>query len=179
MVEHIDSGIEKLAGGTAGKLGTGGMITKIEAAKLATDSGVAVIIANGRVPDIMHKIASGEKLGTLFKPVTDDLDSRERWLLSGLSTKGKITIDDGAAVALQKQQRSLLAAGIKKVDGKFQRGDIIDIYADSGTHLGAGITNYSAQDIGVIKGMQSQKIATLLGSDYGSEVIHRNNLVII
>jgi glutamate 5-kinase len=165
-VKQINAGIEQLAGDTTSKLGTGGMVTKIEAARLATDSGIAVIICNGKVPDILNKIASGEKLGTLFKPVTNKLDSRERWMLSGLSTKGKITIDAGAAEALKKQKRSLLAAGIKQVEGKFQRGDIIDIYNDSGTHLGAGITNYSAQDIGVIKGMQSQNIAIMIGSDY-------------
>ncbi|MBN1366675.1 MAG: glutamate 5-kinase [Dehalococcoidales bacterium] len=178
-VEHIDSGIERLAKGTTSKLGMGGMITKIEAARLATDSGVAVIIANGRIPDILPEVISGEKLGTLFKPVTSKLDSRDRWMLSGLSTKGKIIIDDGAAEALKKQKRSLLAAGIKKVDGKFQRGDIINIQNETGATLGAGITNYSAQDINIIKGMQSQKIATMLGCDYGAEVIHRNNLVIL
>ena len=178
-VEHIDSSIEKLAGDTKSKLGMGGMVTKIEAARLATESGVAVIIANGRVPDILLKIASGEKLGSLFKPLINKLDSRDRWMLSGLSTKGKIIIDDGAAIALKKQQRSLLAAGIKEFDGKFQRGDIINICSETGALLGAGITNYSAQDINVIKGMQSQKIATMLGCDYGAEVIHRNNLVIL
>lgn len=179
VVTHIDSAIEKLAGDTAGKVGTGGMITKIEAARLANDCGISVIIANGRTPGILNKIAAGEKFGTLFKPVTNKLDSRDRWMLSGLSTRGKITIDSGAAEALKKQNKSLLAAGIKNVAGKFQRGDIIDIYNDSGTHLGAGITNYSSADIEIIKGMQSQKIATMLGCDYGSEVIHRNNLVVL
>ena len=178
-VEHIDSSVEKLAGDTKSKLGMGGMVTKIEAARLATDSGVAVIIANGRVHEILPKIASGKKLGTLFKPGINKLDSRDRWMLSGLSTKGKIIIDDGAAEALKKQMRSLLAAGIKEVDGKFQRGDIINICRVSGTLIGAGITNYSAQDINIIRGMQSQKIATMLGCDYGAEVIHRNNLVIL
>lgn len=178
-IKHIDAAVEQLAKGTTSKLGTGGMVTKIEAARLATESGVAVIIANGRVPDILPKIASGENFGTLFKPVTNKLDSRDRWMLSGLCTKGKIIIDSGAAEALKKQQRSLLAAGIKKVDGKFQRGDIIDILNETGTHLGAGITNYSARDIDIIKGMQSPKIATMLGCDYGAEVIHRNNLVVL
>ena len=178
-VEHIDSEIERLAGDTAGKLGTGGMVTKIEAARLATDSGIAVIIANGRVSDVLIKIASGERLGTLFKPITGKLDSRDRWMLSGLCTKGKLIVDTGAMEALKKQKRSLLAAGIQQVEGKFLRGDIVDIYDVAGTHLGAGITNYSAHDIEAIKGMHSQKIATMLGCDYGAEVIHRNNLVIL
>ncbi len=137
-VKHIDSRIERLAGDTAGKLGTGGMITKIEAARLATDSGVAVIISNGRTSDIIIKIVSGEQRGTIFKPVTGKLDSRGRWMLSGLCTKGKLIIDAGAMEALKKQKRSLLAAGIKKVEGKFQRGDIVDIYDISGTHVWGG-----------------------------------------
>jgi glutamate 5-kinase len=178
-IECIDSGIERLAGGTAGKLGTGGMMTKIEAAKLATASGVATVIANGRKDDVLNKIISGERLGTLFKPVKCRLDSRERWMLSGLSTKGKLMVDAGAAEALKKEKRSLLAAGIKQIEGTFQRGDIIDIYNVSGIHLGSGITNYGSHDIDVIKGMHSQKIATLIGCNYGAEVIHRNNLVIL
>jgi glutamate 5-kinase len=178
-IEKIDFEIEHLAGDTAGKLGTGGMMTKIEAARLATASGVSTIIANGRTADVLIKIASGERLGTLFKPVTGKLDSRERWMLSGLSTKGKLIVDTGATEALKKQNRSLLAAGIKQVEGSFQRGDIVDIYDITGIHLGAGITNYSAHDIEAIKGMHSQKIATLIGCDYGAEVIHRNNLVIL
>ncbi len=178
-VEHIDSAIEKLAGDTTGSLGRGGMITKIEAARLATDSGVPVIIGNGRVADIIIKIASGQRIGTLFKPVTGKLDSRDRWMLSGLCTKGKLIVDIGATDAIKKQKRSLLAAGIKRVEGKFQRGDIVDVYNDGGSHLGAGITNYNSGDIDIIKGMQSQKIATMLSCDYGAEIIHRNNLVIL
>ena len=178
-IAHINNDIEKLAGNTKSKLGTGGMVTKIEAAKLATESGVAVIIANGRTPDVLLKVARGEKLGTLFLPVTGKLDSRGRWMLSGLNTKGKLVVDAGAVEALKKQKRSLLAAGIKQVTGKFQRGDIVDIYDINDIHLGAGITNYGSDDIDAIKGMHSQKIATLIGCDYGAEVIHRNNLVIL
>ncbi len=178
-ITHISNDIERLAGHTTSKLGTGGMLTKIEAARLATESGVAVIIANGKTPDVLLKTATGERLGTLFLPVTGKLDSRDRWMLSGLNTKGKLVIDAGAAEAIKKQKRSLLAAGIKQIEGKFQRGHIVDIYDIAGTHLGAGITNYNSDDVKAIKGMHSQKIATLIGCDYGAEVIHRNNLVII
>ena len=100
-------------------------------------------------------------------------------MLSGLSTKGKLVVDSGAAVALRKQNRSLLAAGIKQVDGDFQRGDIVNIYDSEGSRLGCGITNYSSADIEAIKGVHSRKIASLLGYDYGSEVVHRNNLVVL
>ena len=179
QVERIDSEIERLAADTSSSLGTGGMITKIEAAKLATSSGVTVVIADGREPDIILRLANGEALGTRFLPTTSKLESRKRWMLSGLSTKGKLVVDSGAALALKKQKRSLLAAGIKSVEGTFQRGDIVNIYDPEGSRIGCGIVNYSSTDIEVIKGGHSRKIATLLGYDYGSEVVHRNNLVVL
>jgi glutamate 5-kinase len=179
QVERIDSEIERLAAGTSGRLGTGGMITKIEAAKLATSSGVAVVIADGREQDIILRLAKGEALGTRFLPTTSKLESRKRWVLSGLAIKGKLVVDSGAAMALKKQKRSLLAAGIKGVDGEFQRGDIVNIYDPEGSRVGCGITNYSSAEIAVIKGAHSEKITTLLGYDYGSEIVHRNNLVIL
>ncbi|MFC1983730.1 glutamate 5-kinase [Chloroflexota bacterium] len=179
QVEKIDSKIERLATDTAGGLGVGGMVTKIEAAKLATASGITVIIADGRKPDVMVKLASGEAIGTCFWPLTDRLESRKRWMVSGLSTRGGLTVDSGAGRALKKQNRSLLATGIKKVEGEFQRGDVVTIYDHKEAILGCGITNYSATDIGTIKGAHSKKIVTLLGYDYGAEVVHRNNLVVL
>jgi glutamate 5-kinase len=179
QVERIDSEVERLAAGTASRLGTGGMVTKIEAAKLATSSGVTVIIADGREPDIILKLARGNALGTRFLPATTKLESRKRWMLSGLATRGKLVVDTGAATALKKQKRSLLAAGIKGIEGTFQRGDIVNIYDPEGSQIGCGITNYGSADIEVIKGVHSKKIAAVIGYDYGSEVVHRNNLVIL
>ncbi len=171
--------VEQLATAPSGNLGTGGMLTKIEAAKLATASGVTVIIADGNEPDVILRLAAGEAIGTRFLPTASKRESRERWMLSGLSTKGKLVVDAGAAQAIRKQNRSLLAAGIKQVEGDFQRGDIVNIYDSDGSRLGCGITNYSSADIDIIKGAHSNKITTLLGYDYGSEVIHRNNLVVL
>jgi len=179
QVDRIDADIERLAADSAGKLGTGGMITKVEAAKLATASGVTVIIADGRQPDIILKAAAGKAVGTRFLPLTTKLESRKRWMLSGLSTKGKLVVDAGAALALRKQKRSLLAAGITQVEGNFQRGDIVNIYDPEGVRIGCGITNYSSADINIMKGAHSRQIASLLGHDYGSEVVHRNNLVVL
>jgi len=178
-VERIDSKIEQLATDTAGNFGIGGMMTKIEAARLATASGITVVIADGREPDVIVKLAAGEAIGTCFWPLTDKLESRKRWMVSGLSTRGGLVVDSGAARALRKQNRSLLATGIKKVEGEFQRGDVVTVYDHKGSILGCGITNYSSSDIGIIKGAHSKKIATLLGYDYGSEVVHRNNLVVL
>ena len=177
QVDRVDAEIEKLAD-KAGRLGIGGMVTKIEAAKMATASGVTVIIADGGEKDVILKLAAGEALGTRFSPTAGKLESRKRWMLSGLCVKGKLVVDSGAALALEKQNRSLLAAGIIKVEGKFDRGDIVDVYDSEGAQLGCGLVNYKSDDVNRIKGSHSEKIAALLGFDYGSEVIHRNNLII-
>jgi glutamate 5-kinase len=179
QVEKVDLKIERLAAATTSRLGTGGMITKVAAAKLATSFGVTVVIADGREPDVILRLARGEPIGTRFLPASSKRESRKRWMLSGLSTKGKLVIDSGAAKALKKQNRSLLAAGIKDLAGEFQRGAIVNIYDPEGSRLGCGITNYSSADLKVIKGAHSGKIVTLLGYDYGSEVVHRNNLVVL
>jgi len=179
QVERVDLKIERLAAATASHLGTGGMITKVAAAKLATSFGVTVVIADGREPDVILRLAKGEPVGTRFLPTSDRRESRKRWMLSGLSTKGRLVVDSGAAKALKKQNRSLLAAGIRDLEGDFKRGAIVNIYDPEGSRLGCGITNYSSADLKVIKGAHSGKIITLLGYDYGSEVVHRNNLVVL
>ncbi len=179
QVERVDLKIERLAASTTGRLGTGGMMTKVAAAKLATSFGVTVVIADGREPDVILRLARSEPVGTRFLPTSSRRESRKRWMLSGLSTKGRLVVDSGAAQALEKQQRSLLAAGIKELEGEFQRGAIVNIYDPEGVRLGCGITNYSSADIKAIKGVHSGKIVTLLGYDYGSEVVHRNNLVVL
>lgn len=177
-VEKIDAEIERLAGDTTSSYGVGGMITKLEAAKLATASGVTMVIANGRKPDVLKQIAFGQNIGTIFPSRTSKLESKKRWMLSRLACKGKLIIDDGATLALEKQNRSLLAAGIVGVEGEFERGDVVDIFDSKGSQIGCGIPNYSSKDITVIKGAHSEAISGLLGYEYGSEVIHRNNMVL-
>ncbi|MBI2870004.1 MAG: glutamate 5-kinase [Chloroflexi bacterium] len=179
QVERIDAEIQGLAAGAVNGLGTGGMYTKVEAARLATASGVRVVIADGRGQDIIPRLVAGEELGTHFLPGVSKLDSRRRWMLCGLSTKGRVTVDAGAALAVTQQHRSLLAAGIRRVEEEFERGDIIDIYDPEGVHIACGITNYSSADIERIMGKQSGKIADVLGYDYGPEVVHRNNLTVL
>jgi glutamate 5-kinase len=178
-VDKIDKEIERLAADTRNNAGTGGMATKIEAAKLATASGVTVIIADGLETDVITRLAAGEAIGTIFPPVHIKIESRKRWMLSGLCIRGKLIVDSGAASALKSQQRSLLPAGVKSLQGKFQRGDIVNIHDQQGTRIGCGITNYSSADIEAIMGSHSGHIASLLGYDYGTEVVHRNNLVIL
>src|SRR4030042_5551579 len=179
LVTKIDAGIKRLGVDTTNTKGTGGMLTKIEAAKLATDCGGHMVIADGREPDVIIRLASGDTMGTHFISAGNHIESRQRWMLSGLCTKGKVTIDSGAVLALKKQNRSLLAAGIKSAEGKFGRGDIVAIYDTDGVEIGCGIANYSAGDLAIIKGAQTSKISSLLNSDYGPGGVHRNNLALL
>lgn len=176
IVEKITAEIETLAGGAGSAAGTGGMITKIEAAKLASASGVHVIIAAGRRESIIERIAAGECPGTHFLPQAFP-DARHRWLVSGLSTRGRIIIDEGAARAVIKCS-SLLPAGVKAVEGVFRRGDIVRLISAGGAQLGFGIVNYDAAEIDLIKGLHSNAITGKLGSSFGDEIIHRNNLAV-
>jgi len=178
-VDKIDAKVKHLASNAVTRQGTGGMATKIEAAKLATSSGVHVIIADGRESDALVKISHGENTGTFFPAQVNKMESRKRWMLSGLASKGKLVVDRGAVLALKEQSKSLLSAGIAKIDGNFQRGDIVDILNEEGAHIACGISNYSSADMAVIKGARSDKILSLLGHGYGDEIIHRNNMVIL
>ncbi|HSW58169.1 MAG TPA: glutamate 5-kinase [Dehalococcoidales bacterium] len=178
-VKKIDEDIFALAGGSRSGLGTGGMYTKLQAAQMANACGITVVICKGSEPDVIVRLAHGEAIGTRFLPTASKTESRERWMLAGLSVKGRLVIDDGAAAALGKKHGSLLAAGIKEVEGIFERGDLVNVFDSQNHRLGSGIVNYTSQDIKKIRGQHSRKIADLLGYDYGSEVIHRNNLVVL
>jgi len=177
-VDEIDAEIEGLAGGTRGK-GIGGMVTKLQAAKLATASGTAVIIAEGKERNVLVRLVEGESLGTLFPPATSKMESKKRFLRAGLAARGTLTVDDGAAKALTRQNKSLLPAGVKEVDGVFQRGDAVNIVDGSGKRIARGISNYSSADLARIKGARSDRIEGLLGYGYGDEAVHRNNLVVL
>ena len=178
-VEEIDATIEGLAGWAHNRQAVGGMLTKIQAAKLATASGIPVVIADGREPRVAERIVGGEALGTYFVPSTTHMESRKRWFLSGLSSRGRILVDEGAVVALRDQHKSLLPAGVRGVEGDFQRGEIVYIVSGQGQQLACGISNYDARDILGIKGLRSDRILEVLGYHFGSEVVHRNNMVLL
>jgi glutamate 5-kinase len=178
-VDEIDAEIERMASDTASRQGIGGMMTKVEAARLATCSGVNVIIADGREADILVRISQGEDTGTFFPAQVNKMESKKRWMLSGLASKGKVAVDKGAVLALKEQNKSLLPAGIMKAGGEFHRGDIVDILDEKGKRIGYGISNYSSSDLAIIGGKHSDNIPGLLGYDYGDEVVHRNNMVIV
>jgi glutamate 5-kinase len=178
-VPVVDDSVEAMAGGVGSSRGRGGMQTKVRAARLATAAGTAVVIAQGRLPNVMARVLAGAAIGTLFAASENRLESRKRWLLSGVGSKGSVVVDAGAAVALRERGKSLLPAGVTSVIGRFERGDTVDIVGDDGTVLGYGVTGYSATDISQIRGAKSDHIADRLGYDYGAEIIHRNNLVLV
>ena len=178
-VERIDPYIESLAGERNNPWARGGMPTKLEAAKLATRSGVTVAICNGRSPDVVVRLARDEAVGTLFTPTAGKVESRKRWMLSGLSAKGEITVDQGAVRALREQNRSLLPAGVKEVRGDFNRGDVVYITGVRGEQIACGLANYGSGEIASIKGHRSDSIQDILGCHYGQEVVHRNNMVLL
>lgn len=177
-VERIDAEIERLAGGTRGR-GVGGMVTKLQAARLALAGGTDVVIADGREREVLIRLARGEELGSLFPSSVDRMESRKRWMVAGLSLKGSIAVDAGASRAVRKQGRSLLAVGVREVDGDFERGDAVAITDGDGGRIACGIANYGAQEILRIRGLRSDRIEGVLGHHYGGEVVHRDNLVLL
>ena len=178
-VDNVDASIEAIAGSAGTRRGVGGMLTKVRAAALATASGVDVIIADGHKPDVLTDIARGVSHGTLFPAREDRQAGRRRYLLTELSARGSIVIDAGATRALRAEGRSLLPAGVSKVQGAFERGDAIDVLNSEGIRIARGISNYSAADLRRISGIRSDRITEVLGYEYGSEAMHRNNLVLL
>ena len=178
-VERVDASVEAMARGHRNAQSRGGMPTKLEAAKLATSSGITTVICDGREEGLLQRLTTGEEVGTLFPPTASRMESRKRWMLSGLSARGEIVVDEGAAAALQNRHRSLLPAGVKEVGGQFRRGDIVYIMGPGAGKVACGIANYSSGDVEKVKGSRSDRIMGLLGYHYGEEVVHRNNMVLL
>ncbi len=160
-------------------IGRGGMAAKLKAADLATASGCTVVIAGGRVRNVLPRIMAGEAVGTWFPPAASRPESRQRWILSAASARSALEVDTGAVRALRQQNRSLLPAGVRTVQGSFQRGEVVLILGPQGDRVAAGIANYNAADVRRIIGMRSDSIGATLGYQYGAEVVHRNNMVVL
>jgi glutamate 5-kinase len=178
-VERIDAHIESLASDSSSGAGVGGMTTKLQAARLATAGGTDTVIAAGKEPDILVRLAGGEQVGTLFPATIDRMESRKRWMLAGLSVKGNILVDAGAARVLREEKRSLLPAGVQEVQGTFERGDAVCVLDPDGGRIACGIANYSSDEVMRIRGLRTNRIEEVLGHHYGGEVLHRNNLVLL
>jgi len=173
----IPDSVWEAAGGTKNGLGTGGMITKLEAAQTARRSGTMVVIASGESPDVVLRIANGEKIGTHIMPIVDTLESRKRYMLAGVGKGNAVIVDRGASNSLLSGG-SLLPVGIKKVKGDFDRGEIITVMDENGDTVSLGLVNYSSEEIKLIMGNQSDQIEKELGFKIADEVIHHNNMVL-
>ncbi|HEY4688356.1 MAG TPA: glutamate 5-kinase [Anaerolineae bacterium] len=174
----ISSGLWAAAGVSANGLGTGGMVTKLQAADLARRSGTTTIIARGDDPDVIARVARGEAMGTRFPALVSALESRKRYILSGWDGKSRIKVDGGAARALGKGS-SLLPVGVTDVAGDFERGDTVAVFDPDGHELARGMVNYHAGELARIRGHRSDQIESILGYAFGDEVIHRDHLVLL
>ncbi|MEG0797795.1 MAG: glutamate 5-kinase [Acidaminococcaceae bacterium] len=179
-VTDITPAIEASAGDAGSLVGTGGMATKIQAAKAATSSGIHLVIAAGEEKYAIERILKGEDLGTLFVSRENRLQFRKRWLAFGARIVGQIVIDSGCAQAVQRAGGcSILPAGILAVSGEFEAGNTISVVAEAGQELARGLTNYSSEELQAIKGTKTSQIEELIGHKQFDEVIHRDNLVIL
>ncbi len=175
----IPAELWRAAGGTENRLGTGGMLTKLQAADLARRSGTACVIASGKETDVLLRVAGGENPGTYFTPVATSVESRKRYILSAHNhAPGLLRIDGGAVQALQRGG-SLLPVGITAVNGSFERGDTVRVVDPEGAELARGIVNYGSRDLGRIMRHPSDEIEAILGYHFGDEVIHRNDMVLL
>lgn len=178
-VPKITASIRRSAKGPHDGRGSGGMASKLEAAELATSSGTPMVIASGRTADVLQRICAGESIGTRFPAAISRIEARKRWLMTGITdSHGVVQVDDGAVKALRDGGRSLLAAGIVRVTGRFSRGDIIKIEDGSGGLVAFGLAAYASDDVDKIKGRRSGEVQELLGHYFGMEVVHRNNMVL-
>lgn len=178
LVERVDESVFGLVGSSTSGVGKGGMQSKLKAAQFATRSGAPVVIANGRHPTVLTSLLRGDELGTLFLPQSRSLAPRKRWIGFTAQTTGSIVCDAGAIRALKSNGPSLLAIGISKVMGTFEKGDVVSICNPDGSEVARGLTNYDYRELGRIRGLRSQAIADVLGHCPYEEVIHRDNMVL-
>ncbi|OWK34475.1 glutamate 5-kinase [Fimbriiglobus ruber] len=177
-VPHIDRAVTDMAGATKSTLGTGGMRSKLSAARLATNAGGAVIMANGSTDGVLDSVFAGEPVGTLFLPHGEAMPAWKRWLGYTARPKGTLTIDAGAEKALS-QGRSLLPVGVRGVKGDFGKGDVVAVCTSEGTEVARGLTNYPSDAATKIAGLKTEQIEEVLGNFPYVELIHRDNLVVI
>ncbi len=182
-VENVEAAIRDMAGPSADPKGRGGMVTKLEAARVASQVGTEVVICSGLAKDALDAVVSRRRESgegpkcTVIPASGTKTESRRRWMVAGKCQTGRVVVDDGASHAVSNGNRSLLPAGVSSVCGVFERGEIVPIW-DSSREIAAGFCNYSAQELERIKGSQSTDIEDILGYEYGAEVVHRNNMMV-
>ena len=173
-----DSSLDALAGGSNSSLGRGGMVTKLQAARLAARSGCNTVIVGGRNSEILTAVTQGQQVGTLLTASQQPLAARKQWLAGQLQVKGQLVLDAGAVKVLQQQGRSLLAVGVTQVKGQFTRGELVSCVDTGGREIARGLVNYHSDEADRIKGQGTERIAEILGYREDDELIHRDNMVI-
>jgi len=179
VVEKITNEIEVMAGDSRSATGVGGMVTKIQAAKRLSHSGIPTVIVDGKVNGIIEAIVKGEDVGTLFLPEEDKLGSKKYWIAYTLKSKGKIKVDDGAKNVLIADGKSLLPSGVVEIEGKFKSGDMVSCIDSRNREFARGLINYSSTELKKIRGKHSSEFEEILGYKMVDEAIHRDNLVIL
>jgi len=174
-----DPALEAMAGGAGSSIGSGGMLTKVLAARRAARSGAHTVIAWGREPDVLTRLAGGEAIGTQLLAATGRLTARRQWMVDHLHTTGEVVIDAGAVAKLTKEGKSLLPIGVVAVKGEFGRGQVITCVDEAGKPLARGLTNYASSEVRRIMRHSSTEIERILGFVEGPELIHRDNMVLL
>jgi glutamate 5-kinase len=178
VVERIDASVWARAGGVGSHRGTGGMHTKIQAAEIATRAGTPVIVAPGDADNAVLRAVAGEAIGTRFVAHGSRLEARKRWILAEIAS-GRVQLDEGAAKALRERGSSLLSVGVRSVDGEFERGHTVRLLGPDGVEIARGLSRYRSADVRRIVGLRGNAIEAALGFDYGPEVVHRDDLVLL
>lgn len=179
VITDVTGELEQVAGGPGSTLGSGGMATKLQAAKIAMQSGAAMVIAHGDRPNVLRELLSGNRIGTLFIPQSRPLEMRKRWIAFFPTPQGELVIDDGACAAILQGGRSLLPIGVVGVRGAFDEGALVSVRDVRGEEVARGLVNYSSRQLEHMKGRSTQAIETELGHKlHYDEVIHRDNLVV-
>ena len=174
-----DAALEAMAGGAGSSIGKGGMITKILAAKRAAGSGASTVIAWGREPDVLLRLARGESIGTLLVAQTQKNQARKQWMVDHLQLRGSVTVDAGAAAKLREDGKSLLPIGMVAVEGDFVRGDVIAVRDPGGTEIARGLANYASAEARLLCRKPSAEFERLLGYAAEPEMVHRDNMVVL
>jgi glutamate 5-kinase len=178
VVERIDARIRHAAGGSGSAFGRGGMTTKLQAAETAARSGAATVVCNGRERDVLLRLLAGQSVGTLFLP-GERLNSRKHWLAFTTRPRGELVLDDGAVRAVCESGKSLLPAGILEVRGRFGIGDPVACVDRAGREVARGLAAYGAREVERIRGLETRKVAKVLGYSNGNAVVHRDDLVVL
>jgi glutamate 5-kinase len=173
-----DAYLEEIAGGAGSLLGKGGMITKVLAAKRAATAGTDTIVASGREPNLLQRLANGELIGTQFSAPAQRLAARKQWMVDHLQLRGQVRLDEGAKRALLNEGKSLLPIGVVEVIGEFERGEVVGVLDVDGTEVARGLINYSSSDARRIMRKASNQIEAVLGFIQEPELVHRSNLVL-